>query len=333
MSSALRALILSATLMVLAFADARAADQSSNGSSSAAERLQEVTVTAERQRLMPRVRKFVNQIVAPENGGVDGIARWQAPPVCPLVSGLTRQHGEFILERLSEIARKAGVPLGEEHCTANLYVLVTSQPGDLLRAMEKRNRPFTFGYDTWGDSISNSSETPKGVVDDFIETPRAVRVWYNANQKDPWGGPLATCQSMLTMPVCAKPERNNIMMCQPGVYFRCGRGTAGGSHLALSARSTFSRVFVIVDRTRVRGVTFGQLAAYVAMVGLAKLKPDADLRDAPTILKLFDRAPRAAPAGLTDWDQAFLKSLYATDTLAKGQSGQIARAMVRDIAH
>jgi len=97
--------------------------------------------------------------------------------------------------------------------------------------------------------------------------------------------------------------------------------------------TTFYRVFVIVDQTRLHGVTFGQLADYVAMVGLAKLKPGARLGDAPTILKLFNGAPRAAPPGMTDWDQAFLKSLYGTNQLAIGQSGQIARAMVRDIVH
>ena len=96
--------------------------------------------------------------------------------------------------------------------------------------------------------------------------------------------------------------------------------------------TTFSRVFVVVDRTQLHGVTFGQLAAYVAMVGLARLKPDARLGDAPTILTLFSGEPQVAPRGLTDWDQAFLKSLYATAPLAKGQSGQIAREMVREIA-
>ncbi|MGH8220738.1 MAG: hypothetical protein ACREUT_19570 [Steroidobacteraceae bacterium] len=327
MSNSSRALILSTALAVLTVGSTRA---------SAPQTPEEVTVTAQRAKLAPRVRKFVNQIVAPENNGEDGIARWHVPPMCPLVSGLTQQQGEFILERLSEIAHEAAVPLAGEHCSPNLYILVTSQPEKLLRAMEKRNRPFTFGYETFGGSVANSLETPEGVVSGFIETPRAVRAWYNSNQKDPWGGPLASCQGKMVLPIglCPPPPSpHRPSMCDDAVYFRCGRGTAGGSHITLSAMSTFSRVFVVVDRTRLHGVNFGQLAAYVAMVGLAKLKPDANLRDAPTILKLFDGAPHAAPSGLTDWDQAFLKSLYATDQLAKGQSGQIARAMVRDIVH
>jgi hypothetical protein len=43
-------------------------------------------------------------------------------------------------------------------------------------------------------------------------------------------------------------------------------------------------------------------------------------------------APEAAPAGMTDWDQAFLKSLYATEQISKQQRGQIAHQMVREMA-
>src|SRR5580700_10489154 len=82
---------------------------SAGTSSEPSETLQEVTVRAHRIELEKRVSKFVNQIAATENGA-EGLARWQRS-VCPLVSGLPRQDGEFILERLSEIAHVAGVPL------------------------------------------------------------------------------------------------------------------------------------------------------------------------------------------------------------------------------
>jgi hypothetical protein len=72
-----------------------------------------------------------------------------------------------------------------------------------------------------------------------------------------------------------------------------------------------SRVFVIVDTTQLRGVSLGQLAAYAAMVGLVKLQSGAHGDAGPSILKLFEQTAAAAPAGLTDLDQALLKSLYA----------------------
>lgn len=89
---------------------------------------------------------------------------------------------------------------------------------------------------------------------------------------------------------------------------------------------------MIVDQRRLKGITRGQLADYVGMVALADLKPGARLGDAPTVLKLFDEDPQAAPAGMSDWDRAFLKSVYSTDQKSKLQKSQIAHQMVHDIS-
>jgi hypothetical protein len=290
-----------------------------------AEKLPEVTVTAQRVELEKRISKFVNQIAATENGA-EGLARWGAPPACPLVSGLSEKDGEFILERVSEIGRSAGVPLGDEHCRANLYVLVTGQPEELLRGMEKRNRAYTFGVDA---SFYPPTQMPASVVDQFISTSRPVRVWYTADEKDAGGKPLAYCQSQMVLPVC--DEVHHTAACDPNRLYRCSTATAGGSHLVLSTMWTFARVFVIVDQTRLKGVTLRQLADYVAMSGFAKLKADPHLADGTTILTLFDAAPEAAPAALTDWDQSFLKSLYATEQRLKSQRSQIAHQMAHEI--
>jgi hypothetical protein len=67
-------------------------------------------------------------------------------------------------------------------------------------------------------------------------------------------------------------------------------------------------------------------------LGLAQLKPAESLEDAPTILKLFSGAPQAAPAGMTDWDRAFLKSIYSTDPSLHGQRRHIVDAMVSAIS-
>ncbi len=36
---------------------------------------------------------------------------------------------------------------------------------------------------------------------------------------------------------------------------------------------------------------------------------------------------------MSSWDMAFLKSLYATDQTSKGQRGQIAHAIMKQLAH
>jgi hypothetical protein len=67
------------------------------------------------------------------------------------------------------------------------------------------------------------------------------------------------------------------------------------------------------------------------MVSLAEIKPNPHLGDAQTILKLFAGAPQAAPAGMSDWDQAFLKSLYGTAHDSKLQRSLMMRSMVREL--
>jgi hypothetical protein len=64
---------------------------------------------------------------------------------------------------------------------------------------------------------------------------------------------------------------------------------------------------------------------------LAQSRQFDEIRN-PEGYTLFNGAPEAAPTGMTDWDQSFLKALYATDQKSKQQRGQIARSMVREIA-
>lgn len=207
----------------------------------------------------------------------DAVARWLKSPVCPLVSGLPQQEGEFILERVSEIARSIGVPLAGEHCRANLYILVTGQPKELLAGMAQRNRQFTF-----------SSAGPFA-VDEFIATPRAVRVWYDTQVVDHWGlSPIDAHAGVEDVPVVPTLT----------------------SRLVPAVNYGISRVFVIVDSRRLRGVARGQLADYIAMVGLGKPRSGAHADEGQSILQLFERTPAAAPAGLTDSDQAQLRALY-----------------------
>jgi hypothetical protein len=145
-------------------------------SSDISERLEEVTVTARRAELAPKVAAFVTQIAALENE--EGLPRWEIR-VCPLVSGLPRQEGEFVLGRVSDIAREAGVPLAGEHCRPNLFILVTADPKGLVQGWDNRNsiRRLVFG------------EATPFVTDEFIKTPRPVRVWYRTIIETPEGTP------------------------------------------------------------------------------------------------------------------------------------------------
>lgn len=267
----------------------------------------EVIVSARPEELAPRVSAFVNEIAVLGQG--EGLARWHIP-VCPQVTGLRREDGEFILWRISEVARGAGVPLAGEHCQPNLFVFVTLEPKQLLTDMEKQRRAVTFG---------NAAPVD---IDEFIATPRVARVWYNSSMESPdsfapaYGFPpfgQITAAGSLGANVTTDWER--------------------ASRVTRTMERVFTAVYIVIDKGHLQGVTLGQLADYIAMVGLAQIKPGAQLSDAPTILKLFDGAPRAALPGMSDWDQAFVKSLYATEQKVTVQKSEIALGMLREIVH
>ena len=288
----------SATVSVEATAQSPAPTAAAS-SASTSEPLQEVTVTAMRINLAPVVRKFINRIARLENG--EGLARW-VTPVCPTVIGLPSEEIEFVLGRISEIARAAAVPMAGESCNPNLFVVVAADPKGLLEGWNDHNdtRLGIFNGATWRFDLNGA---PQSVVEPFINTPRAARVWYYTGASDSW----------------------------PSLAIAAGLKEA--SHIRLNIVYGFFRVFVIADQTRLHGLTIGQFADYVSMIGLAQIKPNAQLGDTPTILKLFDAVPQPAPAGMTDWDQTFLKSLYATDQRMKTQRGLMAKEMVRHITH
>jgi hypothetical protein len=304
-------------------AAARAAETSpSTPPPSTASRLPEVDITARRGELEPKVFAFVNQITRADSD--EGLAQW-SERICPLVSGLARDDSEFILGRVSEIARAAGAPLAGEHCRANLYILVSKEPAELLRAMQRRNPSFTFGH-----------VAPR-VIDEFIATPRPVRVWYHTMERTPEGMPLIymSFPDMNHVGAESNPRNDSLKHFgpEPGAPGFKTNPWSKASRLQLNVIWTIYRAFVVVDQTRLQGVSRQQLADYVAMVALAQLNAEARLGDAPTILTLFNQTPQAARPGMSAWDAAFLKSLYyETQQKSRLQRGQIALSMVRTIA-
>ncbi len=325
--------VLVAALAALAVAPTAAVAQQSPEpapTAPAQQRKPEVIIEGQRREVESRISAFVNLIAGSYYDRE--LARWDKD-VCPLVSGLAAKEGEYILGRVSEVARAAGVPLAGEHCRANLYILVSTKPQALLRGMDERNHFFTFG------------EASPTLVDAFITTPRAVRVWYHTGTTTPEGQPLVT----LSFPSYVISSYRGIGSI-PDDFNASGQESVavngamspstiatGSNHWSQATRLSNNfilpifRAFVIVDATLLEGATRGQLADYIAMVSLAEIKTGARPLDAPTILNLFDVLPQHAPAGMSDWDQAYLKSLYVTEQKSKLQRTMITREMVREL--
>ena len=271
------------------------------------ENLPEVTIRGNRSELLPKLSSFAYGITEPVNG--EALARWQTP-VCPLVAGLPRQEAEFILTRVSEVAHAAGVPLAGEQCSPNLYIMVTTEPKQLLEALDQKRRQLAFG------------EASPSTVDEFIARAQAVKVWYNTSRLQPGGA----AQSR-GVPPAALISGGGIS----GVPVYSGTWL-NNSHLKSTSEFSFSFVMVVADLKQLVSLSRGQFADYVSMVSLAQMKSPPQLGDAPTILKLFDGTPATAQPGLSTWDQAFLKALYETDPSAKVQMSQLGLHMMREVA-
>lgn len=84
---------------------------------------------ARRAEVQPKVEEFINEVAAPETEA--GLPRWHQQ-VCPQVTGISADQGEFVLATISEAGRTAGAPLAGEHCGPNLFVFMTSEPQKLI---------------------------------------------------------------------------------------------------------------------------------------------------------------------------------------------------------
>lgn len=324
-------LIAAVALVTFAETDSKAATEQSpapavqSSASSAPSRADgpqpEVTITGDLAEYASKISAFVNQLT---NFNLDdptrGLARWQEP-ACPLVTGLPRGQGEYILGRISEIAHAVGAPLGAEKCRPNLFIIVSTHPEADLRDLEKRHRSQVFG------------EAPPALVEDFIATSRPVRTWYDTVERTPEGLPLMN-MSFPGISQNTRNGKNEIIPVRPSLPDDFNtQPWSQASHLVLNVVWAIKQDFVVVDPKLFKGVSLGQLADYVAMSGLAQIKLDTRLGDDPTILTLFDKNPQAASAGLTAWDQAFLMSIYASEQKSVLQRSQIAQDMVRETAH
>lgn len=257
--------------------------------------LDSVTVEAQRRRALidKQVSEFVYSIAG--SARVESLARWNVP-VCVATAGLTAPEAEFVKHRFARIAMDADVPLGGPGCGPNFVVIVTPEPEKLLKA--------------WWSEEHRLFNRDRGVggVNRFIQSDQPVRVWHNACNAPP--GISAAAFSTID---------------------HCGVGRTGSRLTWAVVRAIYTAI-VAVDLTKIEGLTFGQVADYVALVGLAQVRPSPELGEVPTILRLFATSGTDPPKGMTEWDQSFLKAVYATTDGSVTEVSQIRIRMSEELA-
>jgi hypothetical protein len=267
-----------------------------------------ITVEAQRQakQLKHDVNEFAAAAITKQFNA--SFLRWDHP-VCPLVAGLNHEQGEFVLHRLSDIARSVHVPLGKETCKPNFFVIVAQNPSVFIQLMWRR-WPRLF-------------DTRHGIapVRRFIELPRPVRIWYNQADIDADAGVAF----------------NDALAESAGVGLGAGEfpihvRPSLGSRLTTAVVRNIETTMIVVDPEKVKALNFGQLVDYIALIGFAQINLDKDLGQAPSILKVFSAAERSPPIEMTDWDRALLRALYSTPQRDLLQLSEMETAMFKEIS-
>jgi hypothetical protein len=281
-----------------------------------ADSLDQVTVQTQRDR--EKLKREVNAFVASaivQSHYDESVERWNNEKICPLVAGLNKEQGEFILARVSQIARNAGAPVGPENCKPNFFVIFSKDPGSGLKALANHHDAEAFNYET-GTRLKR-----------FVETPRPVRIWYNAGTTSVDGANLVS--SMLDSS-SAHARHFGGPQGLDSVFNRLPSQYGSRLNASLVTRDVLS-VIVVIDTTQVRKLNFGQISDYVGMIGLAQIDLDKNLGDAPTILNVFKDSEESRPTEMTVWDKALLHALYSTPQRNKMQLSEMQTAAFRDI--
>lgn len=251
--------------------------------------------------LREQVETFVDDVTAPATGW--GPARWdERSGICVGVVNLRPDAAQAMADRVSEVALDLGLTVGEPGCSPNILVIATDDAPALATALVQQS-PNAFR-----PRYSGAARRPSALRA-FQSSDSPVRWWH------------------VSMPIIRETG-------QPAVRLPGGDVPwipSWGSRLTSPITSKLLRAYVIIDIDQAEGLSFSQLADYVAMVAFAQIDPDADVSGFPTILNVFGNPTIAF--GMTDWDEAYLGSLYGAEMNQRNpnaQSGAVAALMFRD---
>jgi len=276
--------------------------------------LEEVVV--EGRPLREATTDFVARVVAPPRNR--GAATWHRR-VCVGVGNLQREAAEFVVDRIASVGESVGLQVGWPRCEPRVFIVFATDADGAARSLvDARGRQFRIGV--------SGTDLGDDALEAFVVSDRAVRWWQSSIPVNASTGRVVT-RLPGQPPFTAGPEIRRPADFGPQAI------TDSASRIRNPLRDDLAQVIIIVDIDRVAGVDLGALADYLAVISLAQIDPELDPVSYDTILSLFSEGANPPP-GLTDWDRAFLRGLYAaeqTDEASNARIGNIANTMADEI--
>lgn len=249
--------------------------------------------------------------------GQKQVARW-AVPVCIKVVGVSTAQTAKVEDLMLGVAREANVPVAKSGCSPNITVIFTGDAGEAVRFVHEK-RPHQLRELSLADR------------DRLVNGNAPVRWWYTTHNVD--RDQVGTDNVAPIFATSGGP--NGISGGGPIAVGGMGEMTStqqygSGSNVRTpTIRSLFSAT-VVIDAPAAGKTPIDSIAAYAAMVAFAEL--DADASPPDSILGLFQ--PTSIESSVTDWDMAFLKSLYRMplDRRSRIQRGHLVEALLDERA-
>ncbi|MFM7348598.1 MAG: hypothetical protein ACKO01_03825 [Erythrobacter sp.] len=229
----------------------------------------------ERRAQRKIVRDLSREVIGRQNQNRK-VSRFYSP-LCLAVAGVKKRHVADFSDRILDNAEKAGIALAGDNCKPNAMVIFTGHSRNELRELRRKN-PTVFndlGPDSFRKLVRSRDEA------------------------------FAYRGTVLT----------NIHGVPFGIETLMGPTDQGSTYVGLGMqmppRFGVSGAVVLIDRDATEGMTALQLADYAT---LRLLAPTDEIKDEipgapPTIMSLF-RDTQKAPRQLTEFDLAYLNSVY-----------------------
>ena len=240
--------------------------------------------------------------------GQQQVARWVVP-VCIKVIGLQPAHAARVEQIMRGIAREANIKAAGPKCDPNITVSFADDAGKVVRHIDSR-RPHQL------------SELSFAAKERLLTGDAPVRWWYATSELDRDGVPANNISApWITMGGqngnSALPSVDEVMTTQ--------QYNSGSKVRTPTVRSLYGAT-VVIDSGKAADTPIDAVAAYAAMVAFAEM--DAAAPPPDSILGLF--WPDSRETSLTDWDLAFLKSLYRMplDRRSRIQRGHLVEALL-----
>jgi hypothetical protein len=200
--------------------------------------------------------------------------------VCPGIVGMPADMANIMVDRIRFNAERIGLstaPLG--NCAANILVIFVRNGHGVIEDLAKKPGGL-LGNIKFADLKDLRADT--GPVHAWVETEIRSRQGDTIQGNNEW--------DMTKIPVL------NIAQSQ--------------SHIFLAHRIDINKAVIMIDLKAIDGMSVVQLADYVTMRAFAATNPVQGDAVASTILGLFDPESTAHPRELTEFDLAYLRTVY-----------------------